>query len=332
MTEEPQLELGRYYTRAQLVATWGGSKQNGIAPSAKTKNVLVYTDPNSGEKHGYFDRLNLEDDGPLVEYTGAGQKKDHTLDKGSDNYALLYHREQGRALQMFQAAGKVEGKRKKEKLHKYLGEYAVDERKPYFRRDVTIEGVKLKTIVFRLRPVGETADPAIDYVTVPPGTVYKRVHVAPELAAHKETTCRLVDLERNSGAMIVRKPLAAISVQRREGELVDRFQAFIESQGQQAKRYELTVEGLNSVFLTDLFDVSAGVLYEAKGKTDRNSIRLAIGQLFDYRRHIDPEPNALAILLPKAPNHDLKSLIESVGIKLVYEENGQFVGWPLIEN
>jgi hypothetical protein len=83
------------------------------------------------------------------------------------------------------------------------------------------------------------------------------------------------------------------------------------------------------VFLTDLFDVSAKVLYEAKGRVDRNSIRLAIGQLLDYRRHIDPEPEALAILLPKAPHDDLKDLIESVDIKLVFEEDGRFVGWPV---
>lgn len=309
--------------------TWGGSPQSGIAPSAKTKNVLVYTDRETGRKHGYFDRLNLEDDGPLVEYTGAGQEKDHTLDKGSDNYALLNHQEQGRALRLFQAAGKVEGKRKKEKLHKYLGEYAVDERKPFFYRDVTIKGLKLKTIVFRLRPVSETADPAIDFKIIPPGIVYEQVHVASDLTAAKETSCRLVDLERNSGAPIVRKSSASISVRRREGELVDRFQAYIESEGQQAKRYELTIAGLKPVFLTDLFDVSAGVLYEAKGKADRNSIRLAIGQLFDYKRHIVPEPTALAILLPKAPNDDLKSLIESVGIQLVYEEGGKFIGWPV---
>jgi 5-methylcytosine-specific restriction protein A len=327
MTEEPQLELGRYYTREQLVAMLGGSKQNGIAPCAKTDNVLVYTDPKVGEKHGYFDRLNLTDDGPLVEYTGAGQDRDHTLDEGSDNYALLYHREKGRALRLLQAAGRVKGKQ--QKLHKYLGEYAVDERKPWFHRDVTVKGVTLRTIVFRLRPVGPTADPAIGVVSIPNGVVYKQVHVAPELTAAKKTTCRLVNLERNSGVPIVRKPAAAISVERREGELVDRFQAFIESQGRQAMRYELSIEGLSSMFLTDLYDVSADVLYEAKGRADRNSIRLAIGQLLDYRRHIDPSPKALAILLPNAPDHDLKSLIKSVGIELVYEEDGQFVGWPV---
>jgi 5-methylcytosine-specific restriction protein A len=287
--------------------------------------VLVYTDPSIGEKHGYIDRLNLDEDGPLIEYTGAGQNKDHTLDKGSDNYALLHHREEGRALRFFQAAGKVAGGN--EKLHKYLGEYEVDQRKPWFEREATVKGVKLKTIVFRLRPVGATADPAVDFVTLPRGMVYQQVHVAPELAAFPKTSCKLVDLERNSGKPIIRKPTARMSVERREGEMVDRFQAFLEKQGRKVQRYEITIMDLTSVYRTDIFDVSANVLYEAKGRADRDSIRFAIGQLLDYQRHIDPKPAALAILLPSDPFEDLKDLIASVGIRLVYEQDGQFVGW-----
>ena len=70
------------------------------------------------------------------------------------------------------------------------------------------------------------------------------------------------------------------------------------------------------------------VLYEVKSSSSRDSIRFAIGQLFDYRRHLRPEPARLAILLPEAPEKDLRELIESVGISLVYEEGDTFVGRP----
>jgi 5-methylcytosine-specific restriction protein A len=329
MTEDKEFELGRYYTRAELVATWGGSKQSGIAPSAKTKNVLVYTDPEVGEKHGYHDTLNLRDDyGPLVWYTGAGDDGDQHFAKGSDNYRLLHHKEQGRTIRLFQAAGRVKGT--DTKLHKYLGEYELDEGRPYFERLIPDgDGGQRTVMVFQLRPLGPVADPAVEPVVIPPGQVYLDAHPERELRVLRENTSRLVDPERNAAAPIVRKPTGAVSARRREADLTDRFRAHLESHGNEVKRFELGIEGLTSELLTDLFDVTNKVLYEAKGRTDRNSIRLAIGQLFDYRRHAVPKPESVAILLPEAPNEDLRDLIASVGISLVYEENGKFIGWPI---
>jgi hypothetical protein len=126
----------------------------------------------------------------------------------------------------------------------------------------------------------------------------------------------------------LRKATAEAVVERREGALVDRFEAFLGEQQHVAKRWFVSPRGHRSGFQTDLFDVTDHVLYEAKGKADRNSVRMAIGQLFDYRRSIEPTP-LLAILLPEAPKPDVRDLIESVGISLVYEANGSFVGWPV---
>jgi hypothetical protein len=329
MSEDKEFELGRYYTRAELVATWGGSKQSGISPSAKTKNVLVYTDPEAGEKHGYYDSLKLRDDyGPLIWYTGAGDDGDQHFDKGSDNYRLLHHEEQGRAIRLFQAAGKVQGSNTK--LHKYLGKYKLDEGRQYFERRIPDgQGGYRTVVVFQFRPAGEVATPAVDYVRVAPGVVYRDLHPAVERRRIQKTFSRLVDPERNSGAPITRKPTEAISVRRREADLSDRYRTFLESQGREVKRFEIDIQGMTSGLLTDLFDTTKKVLYEVKGRSDRGSIRLAIGQLLDYRRHTDPKPEALAILLPKKPSLDLQDLIRSVDIKLVYQENGQFVGWPV---
>jgi hypothetical protein len=53
------LSPGETIKRTALHATYGGSGQNGIAPSRQSPNVLVFSDPASGEQHGYFDGLAL---------------------------------------------------------------------------------------------------------------------------------------------------------------------------------------------------------------------------------------------------------------------------------
>lgn len=41
--------------RVELHREFGGSGQSGIAPSASTDNVLIFSDPASGDVHGYPD-------------------------------------------------------------------------------------------------------------------------------------------------------------------------------------------------------------------------------------------------------------------------------------
>jgi hypothetical protein len=54
---------------------------------------------------------------------------------------------------------------------------------------------------------------------------------------------------------------------------------------------------------------------------------MAIGQLFDYRRFA-PGKTDLAILLPEYPRADLVELIESAGIAIIHEKDGDFVTAP----
>jgi hypothetical protein len=51
----PVLSPGEAIRRVDLHAAYGGGRQGGIAPSARTPNVLIFSDPASGEQHGYFD-------------------------------------------------------------------------------------------------------------------------------------------------------------------------------------------------------------------------------------------------------------------------------------
>lgn len=324
---DPEFELGRIYDRDEIHSNWGGSRYSGIAHSRKTPNVMIFSDPPKGRRYGYIDDLALYDDeGPLVRYTGEGRAGEQKPTNG--NAAILNHHEDGRAIRLFEAVGYVNGS--SARLHRYLGEYQVDLSNTHIYSEAPDENGELrKVIVFQLRPVGPTVEPSIEMVPVMPGITYTDFHEAAEPEPVEVLASKLVEPENNAASAFVRKAIEETVVRRREAELVDRFRALLEADGHEVKRCQIPIPGLNAMLLSDLFDVSDNVLYEAKGQADRNSIRLAIGQLFDYRRYIDPGPAALAILLPEAPHDDLKHLIESVGLELVYEEKGRFVGWPV---
>jgi hypothetical protein len=56
--------------------------------------------------------------------------------------------------------------------------------------------------------------------------------------------------------------------------------------------------GVNNSTTADLFNSATKELVEAKATTDRGAIRMAIGQLADYRRFVDDHPSPD----PKDPN------------------------------
>lgn len=326
MSEDNKLALGQTFTRQELSSIFGGALYSGIVPSKTTLNVLLYSDASKGEANGYFDSIEFEDEhGPLVHYTGEGQTGPQEMTKG--NKAILNHVKDGRALHLFWAVGKVKGS--DTRLHQYVGQFEIDPVKPYFTRtSPDKDGNNRPVIVFRLRAVGSIKKPSVDYMTVRIQTTYTEVHDEPVHELQDLATSRLIETERNSGTTFVRNPSAEAVFERREGALVDRFKAFLESHNHEAKRWLVSPAGTRSGFQTDIFDVTDHVLYEAKGQADRNSIRMAIGQLLDYQRSIEPRPT-LAVLLPGAPLEDLQRLLEEVGIGLVYEQGAEFIGWPV---
>lgn len=91
-------------TRAALGARYGGNQQAGIAHSAVSPNIMVYSDADATESPGYaYDGWA----GDVYQYTGEGKRGDQTMSAG--NKALLDHSKDGRALRMFVADGTVSG-------------------------------------------------------------------------------------------------------------------------------------------------------------------------------------------------------------------------------
>jgi hypothetical protein len=74
----------------------------------------------------------------------------------------------------------------------------------------------------------------------------------------------------------------------------------------------------------DAFDQDTATLIEAKSSATRSDVRMAIGQLLDYRRHLAPKAN-LAVLLPEPPSTDLQDLLKGLGIRIIAVSGRRYV-------
>ncbi|MFF5110538.1 hypothetical protein [Streptosporangium sp. NPDC000509] len=315
---------GLITTRADMKRVFGGGPQGGIVPSATTSNVLLYSDPQEGEQSGYFDGWLAQEDeqGAIFEYTGHGQANQTFEGRaGNSNRAVLHHIDDGRALRVFKAVGTVPGSGTKRQ--RYIGEFVLDLEEPYvIRQAPNKENMLRRVIVFRMRPVGVVPRNKLD--DIPPAEKTEAIAIPADI-----TTSVMVEPETSKKTLSSRSAVPKTTSERREAKLSADFQAFLETQHHQVKRFQIRVKGLTSVLLTDLYDATAHVLYEVKGNSSRQSVRMAIGQLLDYRRHVTPACPAVAILLPEKPKEDLRDLLELEKIALVYRDGDNFVGYPV---
>ncbi|MEQ4205794.1 hypothetical protein [Actinopolymorpha sp. B9G3] len=68
------LPIGAETTRSDVAAIYGGGKYGGIEPSRQSDNILVYTDPAAGARHGYnFDGWDASEPGVFY-YTGEARR------------------------------------------------------------------------------------------------------------------------------------------------------------------------------------------------------------------------------------------------------------------
>ncbi|HET9677088.1 MAG TPA: hypothetical protein VFP21_06255 [Solirubrobacterales bacterium] len=303
------LKPNQRITRKELHKRFGGQRQGGISPSAQTPNVFIFYDPEAGEQHGYYDEWRADG---CLHYTGEGQRGDQEMKAG--NAAILNHRAQGRALRVFRGARGV---------ITYEGEFELDDVEPFQRTDApeTEDGPLREVFVFRLRPMNFTPpepDSKLDEVLVGP----KRVDVPIE---RQETEKAYVNPSR--------EPFEA---ERREQKLVLALEKHLINLGHTVNRQRLLPSGEARPIITDLFDATTGTLIEAKGTVERNAIRMAIGQLLDYRRLFSPgEVHYIAALFPREPRADLCALLSEQGIAVIYRAADGFedsTGGALVNN
>ena len=229
------------------------------------------------------------------------------------NLAILEAERAGKVLRVFEGTGgDVE----------YQGEFSLDRARPFYTADApeTNDGPIRSVIVFRLRPVGRLPESPQGLPAVKPRTSVESVAVE----------------EWNTERCVVDPSREPYEAERREAALVHAFKNYMESKGHVIERTKITPAEEAKPLFTDVFVKDLKILVEAKGSTDRPSIRMAIGQLLDYSRfYVGIEgPVRCAVLLPSLPRKDLLELLGFARIQVYYPEKGTFVltsheGWQV---
>jgi hypothetical protein len=94
------------------------------------------------------------------------------------------------------------------------------------------------------------------------------------------------------------------------------------------RRVAIEPAGAGAILYADLFNMATRELVEAKADCDRESIRMAIGQLADYRRFIEGEV-ICKVLLPAKPLGDLVDLLAHEGIGVLIPDGAGFHDLPV---
>jgi hypothetical protein len=248
------VQPGDELTRTEVRDRFGGSRFGGIATTT-TKNVIVYSDPDKASEHGYdFDGWDAARQ--VFYYTGEGAEGPQKLTKG--NKGIVEHDTSGDALRVFIAVGKVPGT--DTRIHRYLGEFRVDPEVPYLVRTAPDRnGNPRPVFVFRLLPlVGALTD--LGSISRIEGSAAV-ADVAP--VDVDEIPVAAVNTERTEVEKTVSGPVVQT-----EALLVERFRAYLDQHGRKVRRYRIIPNGSTKLY-TDLADVTANILYEAKGSAER---------------------------------------------------------------
>lgn len=291
------LEATNKIRRTDLHARYGGRRQGGISPSKVSNNVFLITDPARGERHGYlYD--GPRDDG-YYHYTGEGQYGDQLMVQG--NRAVRDHKDERRDLHLLTAEGTE---------LTYTGQF---EYVDHYLADApeTNEGPLRSVIVFRLRQLSG----------ISPGPNHSKLD---KLSREAVTQIPVEQLITES--TLIEGDREPYTAERREQKLVRRFVAALEREGHELCRLQFRPQDEPAPIFCDLFDKSTNTLYEAKGTIARPAIRMAIGQLADYARLVDPAP-VKAILLPQQPRSDLCDLLTLEDITAVWPSDDQAGTW-----
>jgi hypothetical protein len=280
------LSPGTRIKRTELHERFGGGGQGGMSPSARTPNLMLFTDPSTGHQHGYFDRW---EDGVFL-YTGEGQRGDQQLVRG--NKALLEHRHNGVHVRLFEGS---------KGFVTYWGELFLANDVPFVEEDApeTGGGPVRKVVVFRLLP-GEAQESTPAETTLQGAPTVQSVPV-------QQTTTEAWEVVPNA------EPSTA---EAREQQLVLRFKDHLEALGDKVSRHKYMTGHQLTPLYNDLFNESRSQLIEAKGSVSRSAIRMAIGQLFDYR-FFENDNSDLGVLLPERPRPDLARLLDDLKITVI---------------
>lgn len=279
---------------------------------------MLWWRPEHGVAYGYADGWTA--DGSAFFFSGLGQEGDQSFDAPyQENGRVRDHATTGNRLRLLRYVGK--------NAVRYVGELRLDPEDPWRWVDAPDRrGETRKVIQFRFVPVGvvvqEPDDPVHESESSGPEAVRveESVALSDRLLAAVRTPLEALNSSSFRQALAAREVLA----QRRELELVHDFAAWLSA------RHGLEATGLRIPYSpeardlrADLFVHELQLLVEAKSSSARESIRLAIGQLLDYRRWLYPEPE-MCLLVPTAPPNDMLELLELLGVAVAWRQADSF--------
>lgn len=194
---------------------------------------------------------------------------------------------------------------------------------PVSRADLTSDPAFANALVLRMPRYGnpipvERSEWSALLSHLPRGAPRKRASVRPA-----PTNGVTIVTERRRGAVsediTVSPRLAERTMSFREARLVAAYERSIG----RPLPVRTAVLSTGERLVVDGYDAETNTLLEAKASASRSDIRMAIGQLLDYRRHIAPSAN-LVVLLPASPSEDLVELAHSLNIGIVVQNGPRF--------
>lgn len=155
-----------------------------------------------------------------------------------------------------------------------------------------------------------------DATAAPPAPLTPVGTTAPPIASE-------VDVEAHNTESFEVSGQTTRTAVRREQPLVIAYMKRMEGRGSTIVRFRFRPPDTPAHLYNDVYDSTRGNLIEGKADASRPSIRMAIGQLMDYRRFA-PTGAKLAVLTELRPHRDLEALLTSLGIACIWRDSGGF--------
>ncbi|MGD8166658.1 hypothetical protein ACEXOS_005505 [Herbiconiux sp. P16] len=279
--------------------------------------MFLFSDPVPGKLYGYdFDGWASEKHDTYF-YTGEGSEGRQELTRR--NKILHETPSSGRAVHLFIAVGTVPGS--STRLHEYIGQFELDADDSYRREPVEDSSDGRSVLVFKLNRKGDAVPPLAPHAQA----------IAPTPA--ESNGSRIVAIEVGHVDEFERSGTGESTAVRRERAFENQFIEWVQARGASVGRVEIRIAGQSGRLYTDTWVDDDRELFEAKANASRNAVRMAVAQLLDYRRHINPAPERLTVIVPTTPANDLVDFARSVGVGIAVFNDHQFqrVSSPSIE-
>lgn len=323
------IQIGESYTREELhdrilaayIAEHGsgagtGNWQSGIVVVQPMNLILLFSDRSVVDQTGYEVEGWIDDDEVAYDYTGQGTEGDQELT--NRNLRLANAAADGIEVHLLISDTKVAGRATS--LHRYAGPVRVMATRRERHPDRTGQSREILVFTLERLAIGSDSEAPDQPVAPLPEPLSKHRVRAP----HAETTVEVVGGEDHKAYGELHRGQSQETVMTRaEAELEDRLRERLGL----LSRQRITPKGESAPLYTDVFDPETHTLYELKSRSTRNAVRMAVGQLLDYRRYLTADVEHLVVVLPDDPGEDLSEFLHGLGIGLLFwsEETEEFI-------